>query len=185
MKKNRAGQAEPLTKQSFKRVYYALENLTYKTIFSIAWYTAERPGAILKLTVEDVYTAGVPREVIVFPSRIRKDRKTREVPVSKQLRPILQKYEVPLEGWLFPSPADPLKSLGMRAYQGYLSRKFKELGMEGYSTYSTRRGAITELARAGLGVRQIQAISGHADLASLQRYIEVDPDQVRRGMELL
>lgn len=185
MKQNRHGQAQPLTKTSFKSVFYALEHPVYKLVFSIAWYTAERPGTILKLTVSDVFHRGEPRETIVFPRNTRKDRKTRECPVHPKLRPLLAAYDAPLEGWLFPSPRDPLKHCSFKGYYGYLQRKFEELGMQGYSTYSTRRGAITELARAGLSAPHIQAISGHRSLTSLQRYIETDPDQVRKGISLL
>lgn len=185
MKKDRFGQAEPLTKNSFKAVFYALEHPVYRLIFTIAWYTAERPGTILKLRVSDVFHRGEVRETIVFPRNTRKDRKTRECPVHAKLKPLLAEYDAPLDGWLFPSSRDPLKPVSFKAYSRYLTRKFEELGMQGYSTYSTRRGAITELARAGLSAPHIQAISGHRSLASLQRYIETDPEQVRRGINLL
>lgn len=185
MKQNRNGQAEALTPSLFKRVYGEIDHKMFKTVFGIAWYTAERPGTILILKSGDVYSRGLPRDCIVFPKNTRKDRKTREVPVSKNLKAILKEYDYPLEGWLFPSAKNPDHPCPFDTYSKYLKGKFHSLGLEGFSTYSTRRGAITHLSKQGLNARQIQAISGHSSLDSLQRYIDRDPEAIRKGIDLL
>jgi len=47
------------------------------------------------------------------------------------------------------------------------------LGLVGVSTHSFRRTALTQMANAGIPLRHIQEISGHNDLGTLQRYLEV------------
>lgn len=156
-----------------------------KAIFATCWYTAERPSAVLQLQVGDVFHRGKVRAAIVFPKSTRKDRTTREVPVHKNLAAVLRDYDAPLAGCLFPAPKREGCSVGFDTYSKYLARVFHRLGMVGYSTYSTRRGAITHLSRAGLDPRRIQQITGHASLTSLQRYIDVDEAEIKKGVDLL
>lgn len=187
MKQNRNGQAEPLTKQEFTRVLNEFRSRAHRLVFALSWFTAERPGAILQLRVEDVYVDVAkrkPRQIIVIPKRKRKDKRTREVPCSKQLAAELMAYEPPSPGeWLFPGQG--FSHLTYRAYYQALDRVYRRLGMVGYSPYSTRRGALTHLLRQGLSTRRIQEISGHASLSSLQPYLESSESEKRLTVELL
>ena len=54
--------------------------------------------------------------------------------------------------------------------------------LEGVSTHSFRRTALTMMSSAGIPLRVIQEISGHNDLGTLQRYLEVSPEQKRRAV---
>lgn len=184
MKINRNGQAEALTKQEFSKVLSNLAN-PHRSIFALCWYTLERAGAICRLRVEHVFDQGRPKSTILIPAGIRKDRVTREVPMHKELRGLLQQYPVPGEGYLFPAALLPGDPMPFDTYQKALRRVLERLGMVGYSTHSCRRGAITELARQGVHVRHIQTLSGHKSLASLQRYIEVSPAERERAIALL
>jgi integrase/recombinase XerD len=186
VKNNRSGQAEPLTKDEFWQVCEALQSPHHRLIFALCWFTTERPGAILKLSVNNVYEKpGKPRRQIVIPAWSRKDRATREVPVSRKLRSLLSQYKHPTAGWLFPSPLDQEKQLSFSAYQKALTRAFNNLGFSGYTTYSTRRGSITHLSRQGLSARVLQVITGHKSLSSLQRYIDVSPAEREAAIALL
>lgn len=185
MKNNRHGKAEPLTRSQFRSVFQEIRDPAIRVIFAACWYTAERPGAVLKLQVDDVFHRGKPRAAIVFPKSTRKDRTTREVPMHKNLAAVLRDYDAPLAGFLFPSPTKEGECLSFDTYSKYLARVYKRLGMVGYSTYSTRRGAITHLSKTGLDPRKIQQITGHASLTSLQRYIDVDEAEIKKGVDLL
>ncbi|WP_225910658.1 tyrosine-type recombinase/integrase [Thermoleptolyngbya sichuanensis] len=187
MKINRYGQAEALSKSDFQTVLAAIANPTHRLIFAMCWYTCERPITILRLRVDQVYSDAarqLPLSVLVLPSSSRKDRVTRECPVSVALRQELKAYTPPPDGFLFPG-AGAEGHLSFSAYYKALARTYASLGLRGYSTYSTRRGSITELARAGLSTRVIQQVSGHRSLQSLQRYIEVDPRVTVRAIALL
>ncbi len=48
--------------------------------------------------------------------------------------------------------------------------------------HSFRRTALTMMSSAGIPLRHIQEISGHNDLGTLQRYLEVTPEQRRKAV---
>lgn len=187
MKKNRFGQAEPLTKDEFRQVLTELKSESHRLIFALCWYTCERPITILRLQVDDIYTnpaKSLPREKLLIPANTRKDRRTRELPIAPALRWELKAYHPPASGYLF--PGSQIEShLSFSAYFKALQRAFIRLGWRGFTTYSTRRGSLTELSRGGFSLRQIQAVSGHASLSSLQRYLEVSPAEVERAIATL
>jgi integrase/recombinase XerD len=66
-----------------------------------------------------------------------------------------------------------------------LREAFDRIGIEGASTHSFRRTALTQMSNAGIRLRVIQEISGHRNLEQLQRYLEVEPDQVRGAIASL
>ncbi len=59
------------------------------------------------------------------------------------------------------------------------------VGLEGVSTHSFRRTALTMMSSAGIPLRVIQEISGHNDLGTLQRYLEVSPEQKRNAVSAI
>jgi integrase/recombinase XerD len=188
MKKNRCGQSTPLSKKQFQELITQFDKDHHRLIFALCWYTMERPGAILKLQVTDVYLDArrrVSHPEIVIPCWSRKDRKTRTVQVSPALRQELRAFTPPLEGWLFPSPIHPGKPLSFDAWDEVLRRTFRKLGMVGYSSYSLRRGAITHLHTIGRSVREIQKAVGHASINTTQIYIDVAEANQTQVMALL
>ena len=52
------------------------------------------------------------------------------------------------------------------------------MGIEGVSTHSFRRTALTQMSNAGIPLRIIQEISGHRTLDELYKYLEVRSEQV-------
>lgn len=190
MKINRVGQATPFNPATFRQVRDAFENERHRLIFCLAWYTAERWGAVLQLRVEHCYLDPQLRQVreqILFPWHTRKDRATRQVPVAPGLARELKSFQPPAYGLLFPSPVDPEQPISLRAADEALRKALQRVDMhrQGYSTHSTRRGAITTLAERGLSVRVIQSLTGHRSLSSLGRYIEVSEKQRQSAVGML
>jgi hypothetical protein len=66
-----------------------------------------------------------------------------------------------------------------------LREAFSRIGIEGASTHSFRRTALTQMSNAGIPLRIIQEISGHSNLEQLQRYLDVKPDQVKGAIASL
>lgn len=66
-----------------------------------------------------------------------------------------------------------------------LREVFAELAIEGASTHSFRRTALTRLSNAGVPLRVIQEISGHETLSALQKYLEVTEQQVEDAIASL
>jgi integrase/recombinase XerD len=181
------GQATPLNRKSFQVIYDNFHIESHKLFWAMAWFTGERPGAILKMLVEHAYLnpeLRQPRETLIFPSGNRKDRQTREVPTHRELGMLLKGYQPPKSGVLFASSIIEGRGLTVKALDKSLRRALKRAGLEngGYSLYSPRRGFITELHRAGMDIKVIQSLTGHRSLSSLGRYIDVTDEQRRSAI---
>jgi integrase/recombinase XerD len=59
------------------------------------------------------------------------------------------------------------------------------IGVEGISTHSFRKTAVTQMHNAGIPLKHIQEISGHNDLGTLQRYLEVSPEQKKKAVSVI
>jgi len=189
VKVNRNGQATPLVQKNYEKISDAFVDPAYKLFLALAWYTGERPQAILNLDVGNVYVnpkERKPRDTIIYPSSSRKDKRTREVPVHRDLSLALTAiYEPPSEGLLFPSPYNSAQPITYQAVDKAFRSALKEAGLsgKGYSLYSPRRGFITQLVRRGCDIKVIQRLTGHSSITSLMRYVEVSDEQVRNAIE--
>ncbi|MDR9895407.1 tyrosine-type recombinase/integrase [Aetokthonos hydrillicola Thurmond2011] len=61
----------------------------------------------------------------------------------------------------------------------------KRVALVDVSTHSFRRTALTMMFSAGIPLRHIQEISGHNDLGTLQRYLEVTPEQRKKAISVI
>jgi integrase/recombinase XerD len=76
-------------------------------------------------------------------------------------------------GWIF--PGNPARQpLSTRAGQLAITRLARRVGLQGVSSHSFRRSALTAAHQAGLPLRALAELSGHQSLASLQRYLDAD-----------
>lgn len=184
------GQSEPMNEIVYRRIRKQLLRPAHQLLLDIAYYTGERWGAILQLQVEDVYKdvrRKIPHTHVTYRANTRKDRATRQVIMHQHLKSYLKAYDPPESGWLFPSPTIFGNHLGLRAADNLFRRALVRAGLDnqGYSTHSTRRGFITQLHNRGVGVRTIQGLTGHKNLAVLSRYIEVSDKQLENAIALL
>ena len=65
-----------------------------------------------------------------------------------------------------------------------LLRIYDEAGIADATSHSGRRTFITNLAAKGVGVLVLAALAKHSSLATSQRYIDVNDDQLRAAVEL-
>ena len=57
----------------------------------------------------------------------------------------------------------------------------KKIGIEGVSTHSFRRSALTAASDKGVPLRVLQSISGHSSLEMLQKYLDVKDESKRQA----
>jgi integrase/recombinase XerD len=115
------------------------------------------PGQVTK--------TGVGRGLTLPPVACRLLQAWREVcPASKR-------------GWIFPGIAG--QPLSVRGAQTAISKLADRLGIEGVSSHSFRRSALTAAHQAGLSLREVAEISGHQSLAALERYLDQDAAKER------
>jgi integrase/recombinase XerD len=99
----------------------------------------------------------------------------------------LQTYHKQLERseWLFPSEDSATGHLERVRAHYILRDAFDRLRLQDASTHSMRRTCLTNMSRAGVPLRTIQDISGHASLSQLQEYLAVDPADKHRAISML
>ncbi len=190
MKNNRSGQAAILTETDYSKILKNIKQEKYQLLVYIARYTGERWGAIVQLKVEDLYYLDEgrykPKKEITFRASTRKaspngKRCTRQIPVHPSLKNALAAY-TPGEGYLFPSPRKPGHHITTRNADWIFRKALATSGIMGASTHSTRRGFITDLNNQGVGLPVIQKITGHKDIKSLMRYIEISPNAIEQAI---
>jgi integrase/recombinase XerD len=191
MKIERHGQAKILTQQEIELLFNeGLLSSRDRTLFGVCLYTACRIAEACSLMVKDIYTnSGAVRSTINFRKANTKGKlQTRTIPVIEDLRSLLTSWRSHAgEIYLFPGrhPNHHWKHLHTNSADQILREAFERIGIEGASTHSFRRTALTQMSNAGIPLRIIQQISGHSNLEQLQRYLDVKPDQVKGAIASL
>lgn len=76
------------------------------------------------------------------------------------------------------------KPMSAQVVTNWFWNLYRDLGLEGCSSHSGRRTAITRWARnitaAGGSMRDVQSLARHSSLAMTQRYIEVSEDAMKK-----
>ena len=192
-KVNRKGQAEVLSQDELARLWTEL-NPPHILITQLAYYTGSRISEVCSLQAEDI-SAG---KVVI---RQQKTDRTKEVVIVPQLRDAISTATLPTTGYLFPAAKwtratvkryriqrhqgggyqfnrvgelPPRQHISTRAVDKALRKACDVLGVEGVSTHTFRRSLATHLYDAGVPLRQIMAITGHASLASLTSYLNLE-----------
>ncbi|MCC3436821.1 MAG: tyrosine-type recombinase/integrase [Microcoleus sp. PH2017_05_CCC_O_A] len=185
------GQAKILTQEEIELLFNdGLQTSRDRALFGVCLYTACRIAEACSLMVKDIYTnTGTVRSTINFRKANTKGKlQTRTIPVIEDLRSLLTSWK-PHAGqtYLFPGRhrCHHWKHLQSDSADRILREAFDRAGIEGASTHSFRRTALTQMSNAGIPLRIIQEISGHSNLDQLQKYLEVKPDQVRGAIASL
>jgi integrase/recombinase XerD len=62
---------------------------------------------------------------------------------------------------------------------------YSQAGIANASSHSGRRSGLTTLADKGVSVRVLMALTGHSQIATTQRYIDLRPSVVGAAVELV
>ena len=192
MKVNRHGKAKILTHAEIQTLFNdGLNNLRDRVIFAVCLFTAARINEAVTLHTQDVYDKrGHVRPELTFrKSHTKRKLATRTIPVLDELRGYLEKYK-PEAGkyWLFPGGVfreEQTRHLNPDSASRVLRKAFERVNIDGASTHSMRRTALTQMSNAGIPLRTIQEISGHRNLEQLQNYLEIQPEQVKGAIATL
>lgn len=185
MKIDRHGQAKILTPDEIEELFFPENsNERDRALYAVMLYTACRVREAVTLRKRDVYDLkGMVRSQILFRKGNTKGKlATRSVPAIEDLRCRLEEYR-PRDGnpYLFPGYeyGNRVDShLHEDSAMLILRNACRRIGMEGVSTHSFRRTALTQMSNAGIPLRVIQEISGHRTLDELYKYLEVKEEQV-------
>ena len=182
------GQARILTSKEIGRIMKFLSSNRDRVLFSLGIYTGMRFSEIVELKPKQLFTAnGGVRNTLKVKRLKRKNTVFSDIPIHAKLKNELLKYKEELDShtWLFPSKDSATGHLSRVQGHNILKRVFDDLDLDGATTHSMRRTCLTNMSRAGVPLRTIQSISGHASLSALQAYLEVDVEDKKRAIDLL
>ena len=183
-KVNRAGKSKVLSPEERSLIQSRLPE-KYRLISEVLYRSAGRIQEVLCIRVRNL----VPeRGMVVLERKTTKTKETREVYLPEHL----MKRLVSRSTALGLAPSEPLffnqsptesgqsvrRPLSTQSFDKELRRVCDWNGLSGVSSHSFRRTQLTELYREGWSLREIQHISGHKSLQSLQEYLDVDKEQV-------
>lgn len=188
MKIDRHGRAKILTQSEIQLLFSSgLENNRDRALFGICLYTGCRINEACTLLMVDVYdTKGrVRTELTIRKGNTKGKLATRSIPVIEDLRLLLSAYPPPpASTYLFPG-RHKNGHINSDSAARILREACARVGIEGVSTHSFRRTALTQMSDAGIPLRIIQEVSGHRTLTELQKYLEVTQAQVRGAVAAL
>lgn len=181
MKIDRHGKAKILTQPEIQLLFnQGLATNRDRALFGVCLFTACRVNEACTLKTVDVYdTSGRVRPYLLIRKGSTKGKlATRSIPVILDLRSLLTNY-YPGEGqvYLFPDRFHR-EHINSDSAARILRQACQRVGIEGVSTHSFRRTALTQMSNSGTPLRIIQEVSGHKDLGQLQKYLEVGEAQV-------
>ena len=151
-----------------------------RTLFAVCLYTACRISECITLKIQDVYDSRrqVRPVMMIRKGNTKGKLATRTIPVIEDLRIRLNQFKPPTtRGYLFPGRHGK-GYLKTNSADWILREACKRVGIEGVSTHSFRRTALTQMSNAGVPLRIIQEISGHRTLDELYKYLDVQPEQI-------
>ena len=190
---NRSGKAKVLSQDERDVIKSHLPE-KYRLIAEILYWSAGRIGEVLSIRVRNLVPA---TGMVILERQTTKTKTTREVYLPPELMNALIRRAngLRLKGndFLFfnQSPTQSTqftRPLSSQSFDKELRRVCDWNGLSGISSHSFRRTQLTELYRDGWSLREIQHISGHRSLQSLQEYLDVDKEEVvdkfRQRMEV-
>lgn len=141
------------------------KNPWIKPVVVFTLETAARRGEILALRWGDVD---------LEPRTAKVDGKTgaRVIPLSSPCVAMLRTLPRSLDGRVFPLSVETLR----QAYE----RAVVRAGIADLTFHDLRHDALTRLARMGLNILELRAISGHATANQLQTYVQVKASDLAR-----
>ncbi len=181
MKVSGNGQGKILTQDELRRLFTeGFLSPRDRALFGICLFTGCRVSEALALQTTDIKSgANTFRK-----STTKGKHKTRIVDIPPTLAAIMDEYQ-PKSSVMFPGMRGVTERLTRFMADKILRDACKRIGVEGVSTHSFRRTALTQMSSAGIPLRTIQEISGHSDLGTLQRYLEVTPEQKRKAVSVI
>ncbi len=188
MKRQGHGRAKILTPDEIYLLFnQGLQTLRDRTLFGFCLYTACRINeAVTQLTCDAYDRNGQVRPYMTIRKGNSKGKlASRTIPTSEDLRHLLGQYR-PHSGdkYLFPGRWNK-NHLHPDSAALILRNACHSIGLEGVSTHSFRRTALTQMSDASIPFRVIAEVSGHHNLTQLHAYLEVKPEQVKGAIASL
>ncbi len=151
----------------------------FRPILLCALHSGMRRGEILNLKWSDVDLRS--RLITV---RSAKSGKQRKIPIDDTLFSALSKLSSRFGGeFVFPSPIKP--GAPYRDIHHTWGRLVRKAGITDVRFHDLRHTFASHLVMAGVDIRTVQELLGHATLAMTERYAHLSPDHSSRAIQAL
>ena len=176
---------EILSGEELLRLFGALKNRKHRTILMTAYSGGLRLSEIIRLQVTNIDSSRMM--IRIENGKGEKDRYTILSPrLLQELRSYAKAYRP--KTWLFPSPL--LKGHLNKSTPELIFTQAKEKAgiTKKVSFHSLRHAFATHLLEAGVDIKTIQVLMGHASITSTAKYIHVsrkDLGSVQSPLDLL
>tara|TARA_E500000178_G_scaffold355287_1_gene427376 strand:+ start:2067 stop:2642 length:576 start_codon:yes stop_codon:yes gene_type:complete len=184
------GQALAINDEAHQKMLAYLETTRHpvrdKAVYLLTYRAGMRIGSVAGLMLDDVIDAqGALRQVVILRKKITKGSKTITAYIN---HPELQEA---LQDWLKCRENKPYAPLFFSQKGGEFSansltqvmlKHYKKAGLEGYSSHSGRRGAISAWCKAGIDIVAVSKLAGHSSLNTTMRYIHHDQDELMQAV---
>lgn len=147
--------------------------LKFAVLFDVLYYTGCRISEGIQIRWVDI----VDSTIVIRKSNTKGKSATREIPVPQSL--IDDIYKLPNEGAFVFSGRSGQGHIHRTTATYHLSYACECLGLKNqFSSHGYRRTALTRLHKNNVPLKVIMKISGHTSLGALQRYIDVDDEEI-------
>jgi integrase len=155
--------------------------------FELAAFAGLQAGEVRGLRWSDVDlkvgTLVVRRAITVGVETTPKSHHQRAIPLASTLRATLEAAARERRGpWAPVTPTALGKPWGESGLNQAFKRAQKRAKREGWSFHDLRHFFVTELFRNGAPAVAIQQLAGHSDLATTQRYADLDANDLRSAI---
>ena len=188
-------QAKTLSSTDLRRVldYVATRNHSERNrcCLMFMYMTGVRVGELANLRFIDVVDEdGKVRDVIFLRAEYCKGNTARSVFVSDKLKKEIQAYTkiyLPMnkECKFIYSQKKDSDGFSANSLAQFFFFLYKQVGIMGASSHSTRRTFATTISEKGVSIRVIQKLLGHASITTTARYCEANDNMLRRAVELV
>jgi integrase/recombinase XerD len=154
--------------------------LKFAVLFDVLYYTGCRISEGIQIRWIDI----VDNTIILRKGNTKGSSATREIPVPQTLIEDIKK--LPNEGAFIFSGRSGQGHIHRTTATYHLSNACEVLGLKNkFSSHGYRRTALTKLHKNNVPLKVIMKISGHTSLGALQRYIDVDDNEVVAAVQKL
>ena len=186
MKKNRYGQARVLDSNQLDLLIDYLPSNFHKTLATCLRRSGARVSEVCNLKWENL-----EKDFLLFPSTICKRKlNSREIPIELDFYNLMMNWK---HEWAILKGRQPLGNdyiffgrfegscINSRSFMYALESAAREANLVGTSSHSFRRSALSEASRKKIPLRVLQSLSGHRNLGTLQKYLEITDKDKREG----
>lgn len=180
MKIDRHGKAAILSQAELQLLFHeGLQTHRDRVLFGICLFSACRLQEACTMLTKDVYNSagGVRPKLILRKGNTKGKLATRTIPIIEDLRQLLLIHQ-PEAGEVYLFPGRFGSYFQPDSADKALRKACQRVGLEGISSHSFRRTALTMMSDSQIPLRVMMEVSGHRNMSQVAAYIEVRDEQV-------